>query len=170
MRNQKFNARMKWFSLKEKHVTQLFNVPAISQWNFNVFQSGNFTAWSNMFQFPDYSSGKSGQKFMRLLDKFTQSKYVQSAMDLKYIKKAMEGVSNTPIVLTVEVHFLSGELALNVPFPPTDRLWYEADLFILTLFKSLSANLQSFCWPFIVSTSRTILTSNDGLYFDEGNL
>lgn len=86
-----------------------------------------------MFQFPHYSSGKSGQKFMRLLDKFTQSKYVQSAMDLKYIKKAMEGVSNTPIVLTVEVHFLSGELALNVPFPPTDRLWYEADLFILTL-------------------------------------
>lgn len=67
---------------------------------------------------------------MRLLDKFTQSKYVQSAMDLKYIKKAMEEVSNTPIVLTVEVHFLSGELALNVPFPPTDRLWYDADLFI----------------------------------------
>lgn len=164
MRNQKFNARLKWFSLKEKHLTQLFNVPAISQWNFNVFQSGNFTAWSNMFQFPDYSSGKSGQKFMRLLDKFTQSKYVQSAMDLKYIKKAMEGVSNTPIVLTVEVHFLSGELALNVPFPPTDRLWYEADLFILTLFKSTIFLLA------IVSTARTILTSNDGLYFNEGNL
>lgn len=120
-----------------------------------------------MFQFPHYSSGKSGQKFMRLLDKFTQSKYVQSAMDLKYIKKAMEGVSNTPIVLTVEVHFLSGELALNVPFPPTDRLWYEVDLFILTLFKSLSAN---FCCPFMVNASRTILTSNDGLYFNEGNL
>lgn len=117
-----------------------------------------------MFQFPDYSSGKSGQKFMRLLDKFTQSKYVQSAMDLKYIKKAMEGVSNTPIVLTVEVHFLSGELALNVPFPPTDRLWYEADLFILTLFKSTIFLLA------IVSTARTILTSNDGLYFDEENL
>lgn len=106
---------------------------------------------------------------MRLLDKFTQSKYVQSAMDLKYIKKAMEEVSNTPIVLTVEVHFLSGELALNVPFPPTDRLWYEADLFSLTLFKSLSASLQSFCWLFIITTSRTVLSSSDGWYFNEEN-
>ena len=70
-----------------------------------------------------FSSGKSGQKLMRLLDKLTQSKYVQSAMDLKYIKMAMEEVSNTPIVLTVEVHFLSGELGVNIPFPPTDRLW-----------------------------------------------
>ncbi|XP_048757629.1 testis-expressed protein 2-like isoform X2 [Ostrea edulis] len=69
-------------------------------------------------------SGKSGQKFMRYLSKFTKSKYVQSAMDLKYVKKAMEEVSNTPVVLTVEVHFLSGELSLNIPFPPTDRLWY----------------------------------------------
>ncbi|XP_062617878.1 testis-expressed protein 2-like [Saccostrea cucullata] len=68
--------------------------------------------------------GKAGQKFMRYLDKLTQSKYVQSAMDWKYVKKAMEEVSNTPIILTVEAHYLSGELALNIPFPPTDRLWY----------------------------------------------
>lgn len=87
-----------------------------------------------------YNSGKSGQKFMRYLSKFTKSKYVQSAMDLKYVKKAMEEVSNTPVVLTVEVHFLSGELSLNIPFPPTDRLWYMINklwFFINLLLKKL---------------------------------
>ncbi|KAK3091537.1 hypothetical protein FSP39_020588 [Pinctada imbricata] len=64
------------------------------------------------------------KKFMNILNKITQSKYFKSATEMKYVKKAMEGVSNTPLILTVECRFLSGELALNIPFPPTDRLWY----------------------------------------------
>ena len=60
---------------------------------------------------------------MNILGKITQSKYFKSATEMKYVKKAMEGVSNTPLILTVEVRFLSGELSLNIPFPPTDRLW-----------------------------------------------
>lgn len=36
----------------------------------------------------------------------------------------MEYVSNTRIVLHVEVRGLSGTLMINIPPPPTDRLWY----------------------------------------------
>lgn len=62
-------------------------------------------------------------------------------MDLKYIKKVMEGVFNIFIVFIVEVYFLLGELVLNVLFLFIDRFWYEADLFILIFFKFLFVNL-----------------------------
>ncbi|CAC5377658.1 unnamed protein product [Mytilus coruscus] len=68
------------------------------------------------------SGGK--RRFMRYLKKITESKYFQSATEMKYVKKAMEEVSNTPLVLTVELRFLSGVLAINIPPPPTDRVWY----------------------------------------------
>lgn len=64
------------------------------------------------------------RRFMKYLKKITDSKYFQSATEMKYVKKAMEEVSNTPLVLTVELRFLSGTLAVNIPPPPTDRLWY----------------------------------------------
>ncbi|XP_060076091.1 testis-expressed protein 2-like [Ylistrum balloti] len=68
--------------------------------------------------------GKASKKIMGYLGKITQSKYFQSATEIKYIKKKMEEVSNTPIELTVEVRILSGTMAINIPPPPTDRLWY----------------------------------------------
>ncbi|XP_074647421.1 testis-expressed protein 2-like [Tubulanus polymorphus] len=64
------------------------------------------------------------KKLLRIVDKITQSKYFQQATEIKYIKKAMEEVSNTPIILSVEVHSLVGVLTVNIPPPPTDRLWY----------------------------------------------
>ncbi|CAG2215097.1 Testis-expressed protein 2 [Mytilus edulis] len=70
------------------------------------------------------ASQGSEERFMRYLKKITDSKYFQSATEMKYVKKAMEEVSNTPLVLTVELRFLSGVLAINIPPPPTDRIWY----------------------------------------------
>lgn len=35
----------------------------------------------------------------------------------------MEGVSNTEIKLSVEIQYLSGTLAVNIPSPPSDRVW-----------------------------------------------
>ena len=61
---------------------------------------------------------------MKYINKITASKYFQSATENKYIKKAMTGVSNTPLILTVEVLKLNGTLAINIPAPPSDRLWY----------------------------------------------
>ncbi|RUS89809.1 hypothetical protein EGW08_002421 [Elysia chlorotica] len=68
--------------------------------------------------------GSSGKKFFRYLNKITQSKYFQQATEYGVIKRAMENVSNTPLTLTVTVNSLVGKLALNIPPPHSDRLWY----------------------------------------------
>lgn len=60
---------------------------------------------------------------MRFVDKITKSKYFQKATETEFIKKKMEEVSNTPLLLTVEVQECRGTLAVNIPPPPTDRIW-----------------------------------------------
>ncbi|KAK3928515.1 Testis-expressed protein 2 [Frankliniella fusca] len=70
------------------------------------------------------SSKRAGKKLLRMVDKIAASKYFQQATEMKYIKKAMEGVSNTRIMLAVELKGLVGTLAVNIPPPPSDRLWY----------------------------------------------
>ncbi|XP_052775563.1 testis-expressed protein 2-like [Mya arenaria] len=69
-------------------------------------------------------SGGAGKTLLKYINKIAASKYFQSVSENKYVKKAMTGVSNTPLVLTVEVQRLSGTLAINIPPPPSDRLWY----------------------------------------------
>ena len=69
------------------------------------------------------TGGGTSKKILRIVDKIAQSKYFQQATEYKYIKKAMEGVSNTRLMLNVELRSLIGTLAVNVPPPPTDRLW-----------------------------------------------
>ncbi|KAM5125105.1 testis-expressed protein 2 [Mantella aurantiaca] len=63
-------------------------------------------------------------KIMRFVDKITKSKYFQKATETEFIKKKIEEVSNTPLLLTVEVQECQGTLAINIPPPPTDRIWY----------------------------------------------
>lgn len=73
----------------------------------------------------DESSGpRVSGKFMRFVNKVANSNYFQRATQNKYVKRAFDEVSNTPVVLTVEVKELRGTLAVNIPPPPTDRLWY----------------------------------------------
>ncbi|XP_030589684.1 testis-expressed protein 2-like isoform X1 [Archocentrus centrarchus] len=71
-----------------------------------------------------FVGGHKPSKIMRFVDKITKSKYFQKATETEFIKKKMEEVSNTPLLLTVEVQELRGTLAVNIPPPPTDRLWY----------------------------------------------
>jgi len=59
------------------------------------------------------------------VDKIAKSKYFQKATENEFIKKKIEEVSNTPLLLTVEVQELAGTLAVNIPPPPTDRVWYQ---------------------------------------------
>lgn len=68
--------------------------------------------------------GHKPSKIMRFVDKITKSKYFQKATETEFIKKKMEEVSNTPLLLTVELQELKGMLAVNIPPPPTDRIWY----------------------------------------------
>ncbi|XP_068439916.1 testis-expressed protein 2 [Clinocottus analis] len=69
--------------------------------------------------------GKTGRKILRFMDKITKSKYFQKATENEFIKKKFEEMSNTPLLLTVEVQELSGTLVVNIPPPPTDRIWYS---------------------------------------------
>ncbi|WAQ95744.1 TEX2-like protein, partial [Mya arenaria] len=47
-------------------------------------------------------SGGAGKTLLKYINKIAASKYFQSVSENKYVKKAMTGVSNTPLVLTVE--------------------------------------------------------------------
>ncbi|XP_023285009.1 testis-expressed protein 2-like isoform X1 [Seriola lalandi dorsalis] len=69
--------------------------------------------------------GRTGRKILRFVDKIAKSKYFQKATENEFIKKKFEEMSNTPLLLTVEVQELSGTLVINIPPPPTDRIWYS---------------------------------------------
>ncbi|MGH0116992.1 UNVERIFIED_CONTAM: hypothetical protein FKN15_024937 [Acipenser sinensis] len=72
-----------------------------------------------------FGGNSTSRKILRFVDKIAKSKYFQKATENEFIKKKIEEVSNTPLLLTVEVQELSGTLAVNIPPPPTDRLWYS---------------------------------------------
>uniref|UniRef100_H2V217 Testis expressed 2, like n=1 Tax=Takifugu rubripes TaxID=31033 RepID=H2V217_TAKRU len=75
---------------------------------------------------PQGTVGEKGStKILRFVDKIAKSKYFQKATENEFIKKKFEEMSNTPLLLTVEVQELSGTLVINVPPPPTDRIWYS---------------------------------------------
>ncbi|XP_028174030.1 testis-expressed protein 2-like isoform X3 [Ostrinia furnacalis] len=65
----------------------------------------------------------SKKKFLKMVDKIATNKYFQQVTDYKYVKRAMEGLSNTDIKLHLEIHGLEGRLAFNLPPPPHDRVW-----------------------------------------------
>ncbi|KAJ7984704.1 hypothetical protein DPEC_G00357510 [Dallia pectoralis] len=69
--------------------------------------------------------GRTGRRILRFVDKIAKSKYFQKATENEYIKKKIEEMSNMPLLLAVEVQELSGTLAVNIPPPPTDRIWYS---------------------------------------------
>jgi hypothetical protein len=61
---------------------------------------------------------------MNILNKVVNTNYFQKATEIKYIKKAMENVSNCQLLLNVEVKKIVGTITLNIPSLPSDRLWY----------------------------------------------
>lgn len=65
-----------------------------------------------------------GSKIMRYVEKLTESKAFQKLTDVGIVRRAMENVSETDLTLTVVVERLAGRLAINVPHPPSDKLWY----------------------------------------------
>lgn len=76
-----------------------------------------------LFSLSHVSGNSTSRKILRFVDKIAKSKYFQKATENEFIKKKIEEVSNTPLLLTVEVQELTGMLAVNIPPPPTDRIW-----------------------------------------------
>lgn len=77
------------------------------------------------------------------MDKIAKSKYFQKATENEYIRKKIAEVSNMPLMLTVEVLELSGTLAINIPPPPTDRIWYDSVIFALFMLLEFYLRLVS---------------------------
>ena len=60
----------------------------------------------------DADTTKKQQKILKFVDKIASSQYFQKATENKYIKRAMEGVSKTALVLTVQIQTLNGTLGI----------------------------------------------------------
>lgn len=105
-----------------------------------------------------YVGGHRPSKIMRFVDKIAKSKYFQKATETEFIKKKMEEVSNTPLLLTVEVQECQGTLAVNIPPPPTDRIWYSA-FFILIFFECTIISAMRKTW-----TKSVIPIHKNGIY------
>ncbi|XP_063790999.1 testis-expressed protein 2-like isoform X2 [Pseudophryne corroboree] len=81
---------------------------------------------ANLNNAESFTGGNStSRRILRFVDKIAKSRYFQKATENEYIKRKIEEVSNTPLLLTVEFQELGGTLAVNVPPPPTDRIWYS---------------------------------------------
>ncbi|XP_028991052.1 testis-expressed protein 2 [Betta splendens] len=93
--------------------------PLLSELHGQVWEKGSTSTTEGT------GGGKTGRKILRFMDKIAKSKYFQRATESEFIKKKFEEMSNMPLLLSVEVQELSGTLVVNVPPPPTDRIWYS---------------------------------------------
>ncbi|EFO23264.2 hypothetical protein LOAG_05221 [Loa loa] len=65
-----------------------------------------------------------GKKLLNVVDKIASSNIFQGASEFRPVKKMMEGISSTRLLLNVDVIHLKGTMTINIPPPPSDRLWY----------------------------------------------
>ncbi|VDN82546.1 unnamed protein product [Brugia pahangi] len=65
-----------------------------------------------------------GKKLLNVVDKIASSNIFQGASEFRPVKKMMEGISSTRLLLNVDVIRLEGTMTINIPPPPSDRLWY----------------------------------------------
>ena len=63
-------------------------------------------------------------RLMRYVEKVKHSKVFQALTDVGFVRHAMENVSETDMQLTVTVERIAGRLALNLPHPPSDKMWW----------------------------------------------
>ncbi|KJH47697.1 hypothetical protein DICVIV_06221 [Dictyocaulus viviparus] len=70
------------------------------------------------------SRGRTGKKIISIVERAAQSSLFQKAAKLPKFAKLIEDVSSTPLILNVVVEMLEGPITLNIPPPPSDRLWY----------------------------------------------
>ncbi|KAE9415458.1 hypothetical protein Angca_004504, partial [Angiostrongylus cantonensis] len=67
---------------------------------------------------------RTGKKIISMVERAAQSSFFQKAAKLPKVAKLIEDVSSTPLILNVEVEMLEGPITVNIPPPPSDRLWY----------------------------------------------
>uniref|UniRef100_A0A914XHZ2 SMP-LTD domain-containing protein n=1 Tax=Plectus sambesii TaxID=2011161 RepID=A0A914XHZ2_9BILA len=72
----------------------------------------------------DEPSSGIGKKILTAIRRVAKSHFFHNVAELGPIKKIMEEISSTCLMLNVEVTLLEGTLAINIAPPPSDRLWF----------------------------------------------
>ncbi|CAI4232957.1 unnamed protein product [Auanema sp. JU1783] len=72
----------------------------------------------------DGNRERTGRKILSIVEKAAQSKFFQKAAKHPRVAKFMEEMSSTPLILNVEIEQLEGTMTINIPPPPSDRLWH----------------------------------------------
>lgn len=66
-------------------------------------------------------------KVMTAFDRLAKSHTVKKLKEKQFVKNIINDISKTHLVLTVQVQFAKGSILVNIPPPPTDRLWWGFD-------------------------------------------
>ncbi|KAH7716158.1 Protein F55C12.5 a [Aphelenchoides avenae] len=73
---------------------------------------------------PVTTKKKPAKKLLSFIDKVAHSTIFKQLTDLKLVQDAMEGLADTQIVMHVEITEIEGVMTLNLPPPPSERLWW----------------------------------------------
>lgn len=83
---------------------------------------------------------KAKPKAMRIVEYIAESKAFKYISEIGVIKRALENVTDTNLTINVDLNLIKGRMALNIPHPPSDRLWYgfipapEVDIVVAPVF------------------------------------
>uniref|UniRef100_A0A914PJN4 SMP-LTD domain-containing protein n=1 Tax=Panagrolaimus davidi TaxID=227884 RepID=A0A914PJN4_9BILA len=67
---------------------------------------------------------KTARKLLGIVDRFAHSKAAKKFTEIKKVRKTIEKISAKTITINVDVSYVHGTLAVNIPAPPSDRIWY----------------------------------------------
>uniref|UniRef100_A0A1I8Q7Q7 SMP-LTD domain-containing protein n=1 Tax=Stomoxys calcitrans TaxID=35570 RepID=A0A1I8Q7Q7_STOCA len=68
------------------------------------------------------SNPGNARRIFKFVDRIATSNFFQYATELSYVQKAMENMSTT-ITLGIDLHGLVSRVTVNIPPPPSDRIW-----------------------------------------------
>jgi hypothetical protein len=60
-----------------------------------------------------------------MIVRFKKSTFFKHASELRPIRKLIDNVSATDLILDLEITMIRGTITINLPSPPSDRLWYS---------------------------------------------
>ncbi|GMS87167.1 hypothetical protein PENTCL1PPCAC_9342, partial [Pristionchus entomophagus] len=67
---------------------------------------------------------RAASKIVSLVESAARSSIFQKAAKLSKVAKVITEISSTRLILNVEVEAIEGTMTINLPPPPSDRIWY----------------------------------------------
>lgn len=75
-----------------------------------------------MFSVFSTTNPGNARRIFKFVDRIATSNFFQSATELSFVQKAMENMSTT-ITLGIDLRGLVSRVTINIPPPPSDRIW-----------------------------------------------